>query len=246
MCACIITMRSTCSSACIARGSLAEVRIYFPDPWPKKRQQKRRLIQPDFVALLAERVLAGRTYCIWRPIGRTMPNICSTCSMHAPAWRNLRRQRRTSSPRPAWRIETHFEKRGLRLGHGVWDLLYERRSDDLADRSRPNKKHRPDEHRPDPHPRHDARARAGGVHRADAGAGVDPRRPDRAAGHRRDRHHAPDAGRAVVRRLRRQRGDLAARRHDHGRRPRSHRRVEQGRLVPAAPVRRHRIAPAVC
>jgi tRNA (guanine-N7-)-methyltransferase len=109
---------------CLAPASLAEVRIYFPDPWPKKRQQKRRLIQPDFAQLLATRVAAGGRLHLatdWADYAEHMLSVLEP----SPAWRNLAGTAQFV-PRPAWRIETHFEKRGRRLGHGVWDLLYER------------------------------------------------------------------------------------------------------------------------
>jgi tRNA (guanine-N7-)-methyltransferase len=104
--------------------SLAEVRIYFPDPWPKKRQQKRRLIQTEFVHLLASRVVRGGCLHLatdWADYAEHMLHVLD----QAPDWRN-RAGPGQSVPRPDWRIETHFEKRGLRLGHGVWDFIYER------------------------------------------------------------------------------------------------------------------------
>jgi tRNA (guanine-N7-)-methyltransferase len=109
---------------CIAPESLAEIRIYFPDPWPKKRQQKRRLIQPEFVALLASRIeRGGRLHLAtdWADYAEQMHVVLEESS----EWRNSA----GSEPfmaRPAWRTQTHFEKRGMRLGHGVWDLVYER------------------------------------------------------------------------------------------------------------------------
>ena len=109
---------------CIAPSGLAEVRIYFPDPWPKKRQQKRRLIQPDFIALLATRVAPGGRLHLatdWADYAEHMRSVLEA----APAWRNVAGSGQFV-PRPQWRIETHFEKRGRRLGHGVWDLVYER------------------------------------------------------------------------------------------------------------------------
>jgi len=109
---------------CVAQGSLAEVRIYFPDPWPKTRQQKRRLIQPEFLALLATRVARGGRLHLatdWADYAEHMRS-----ALEASAeWSNLAGNAPYAS-RPDWRIETHFEKRGRRLGHGVWDLLYER------------------------------------------------------------------------------------------------------------------------
>ena len=109
---------------CIAPASLAQVRIYFPDPWPKKRQQKRRLIQPGFVELLATRVMAGGHLHLatdWADYAAQMLMVLEA----ATSWRNTAPAERFVS-RPEWRIETHFEKRGRRLGHGVWDLVYER------------------------------------------------------------------------------------------------------------------------
>ena len=110
---------------CIAPGALAEARIYFPDPWPKQRQQKRRLIQPDFAALLASRVVVGGRLHLatdWADYSTHMLDVLD----NSPDWRNLAGNGQTMQ-RPPWRSETHFEQRGLRLGHGVWDLLYERR-----------------------------------------------------------------------------------------------------------------------
>jgi tRNA (guanine-N7-)-methyltransferase len=109
---------------CIAPASLTEVRVYFPDPWPKKRQQKRRLIQPDFTALLATRVAPGGRLHLatdWADYAEHMLAVLEA----SPAWRNIAAPGQFV-PRPDWRIETHFEKRGRRLGHGVWDLVYER------------------------------------------------------------------------------------------------------------------------
>jgi len=109
---------------CMAPESLAEVRIYFPDPWPKKRQQKRRLIHAGFVELLATRVARGGRLHLatdWADYAAQMLTVLEA----SPSWRNTAAAERFV-PRPAWRIETHFERRGRRLGHGVWDLVYER------------------------------------------------------------------------------------------------------------------------
>jgi tRNA (guanine-N7-)-methyltransferase len=109
---------------CIAPDILAEARIYFPDPWPKKRQQKRRLIRPEFVELLATRVIRGGRLHLatdWADYAAQMLMVLEAST----SWRNTAATERFV-PRPDWRIETHFEKRGRRLGHGVWDLVYER------------------------------------------------------------------------------------------------------------------------
>ena len=108
----------------LAPGSLDEVRIYFPDPWPKKRHHKRRLIQPEFVELLATRVRPGGLLHLatdWAEYAEHMLEVVDS----SPHWRN-RAGLEAYSGMPAWRINTHFEKRGVRLGHGVWDLLHER------------------------------------------------------------------------------------------------------------------------
>jgi tRNA (guanine-N7-)-methyltransferase len=104
--------------------SLDEVRIWFPDPWHKKRHHKRRLIQPAFVQLLATRVKLGGLLHLatdWADYAQHMREVLES----APAWRN-RRGAGEYAERPPWRIETRFEQRGRRLGHGVWDLLYDR------------------------------------------------------------------------------------------------------------------------
>ena len=108
----------------IGASVLSEARIYFPDPWPKKRQQKRRLIQPEFVGLLATRVIAGGRLHLatdWAEYAEHMLAVVDA----SPYWRNLAGTGKFS-PQPATRIQTHFERRGVRLGHGVWDLLHER------------------------------------------------------------------------------------------------------------------------
>jgi len=106
----------------IAPGSLAGVHVYFPDPWPKKRHWKRRLIQPPFVALLASRLApGGLLHCAtdWQPYAEQMLEVLS-------AEPTLVNTAADYAPRPAWRPETKFERRGLALGHGVWDLLFRR------------------------------------------------------------------------------------------------------------------------
>ena len=108
----------------IAPDTLAEARIWFPDPWHKKRHHKRRIIQPEFVALLASRMAPGGLLHLatdWQPYAEHMLEVMEA----APAWRNDVAPGQYAD-QPAWRIETHFERRGLRLGHGVWDLLYRR------------------------------------------------------------------------------------------------------------------------
>jgi len=108
----------------IAPGTLAEILVLFPDPWPKKRHHKRRLIQPSFVAVL-ERALAPdgvlRLATDWQPYALEMLAALAA----APRLRNLA-PGGGFAPRPAERIPTRFELRGTRLGHEVWDLAFGR------------------------------------------------------------------------------------------------------------------------
>jgi tRNA (guanine-N7-)-methyltransferase len=108
----------------IAPGSLAGVRIYFPDPWPKKRHHKRRIIQPEFVAQLARCIAKGGILHLatdWQPYAEHMLEVMQS----NPDFENL-------SPggdyceRPDWRSHTKYEARGERLGHQVRDLLFQR------------------------------------------------------------------------------------------------------------------------
>ena len=108
----------------IAPGALDEVRIYFPDPWHKKRHNKRRLVQPAFLELLATRVARGGRLHLatdWADYAEHMQDVLRD----APHWRP-HAQHADPAVRPAWRIETHFERRGLRLGHGTWDFVHEK------------------------------------------------------------------------------------------------------------------------
>lgn len=108
----------------IAPGSLAEILILFPDPWPKKRHHKRRLVQPPFVAR-AERALAAggvlRLATDWQPYALEMLDVLSA----APQLSNLAADGGFVE-RPAERAPTRFELRGTRLGHEVWDLAFVR------------------------------------------------------------------------------------------------------------------------
>ena len=108
----------------IQPGTLAGIHIYFPDPWPKKRHHKRRLIQPPFVALLASRLApGGYLHCAtdWEEYAQQMLDVLCTESQ-------LTNTAEGFAPRPAWRPQTKFETRGLRLGHGVWDVLFTRKT----------------------------------------------------------------------------------------------------------------------
>ena len=108
----------------VAEGSLDEVRIYFPDPWHKKRHNKRRLIQPAFAELLVSRLrVGGRLHAAtdWQDYAEQMWDVLDA----TPGLVN-RAGPRGHVPRPDWRPQTHFETRGQKLGHGVWDLVYDK------------------------------------------------------------------------------------------------------------------------
>ena len=107
----------------VADGALDEVRIYFPDPWPKKRHHKRRLVQSAFVALLARKLRdAGVLHLAtdWADYAEHMRAVLAASDTFRPL------HTEALVPRPDTRAETHFERRGLRLGHAVSDLLYQR------------------------------------------------------------------------------------------------------------------------
>jgi tRNA (guanine-N7-)-methyltransferase len=108
----------------IPPGVLSGIHIFFPDPWPKKRQQKRRLIQAGFVRLLAARLSPdGYLHCAtdWEEYGVQMLEVLSAEAQLANVASDF-------SPRPAYRPQTKFETRGLRLGHGVWDVIFRRKA----------------------------------------------------------------------------------------------------------------------
>lgn len=110
-------------AAMIPTASLAGIHVYFPDPWHKKRHHKRRLIQPDFVAALARHLAPGGTlHCAtdWQPYAEQMLEVLSAEPMLANTVDGF-------APRPEVRPLTKFEARGLKLGHGVWDLVFKRR-----------------------------------------------------------------------------------------------------------------------
>jgi tRNA (guanine-N7-)-methyltransferase len=107
----------------IAPASLAGVHIFFPDPWHKKKHHKRRLIQPGFVAGLVTRLApGGYLHCAtdWQPYAEQMLEVLNA----EPALRNTAQG---YAPRPPYRPLTKFENRGLKLGHGVWDMVYSKR-----------------------------------------------------------------------------------------------------------------------
>lgn len=109
----------------IAPGSLDEVLVLFPDPWHKKRHHKRRLIQPPFVELIASRLRARgvlRLATDWEEYAVQMLEVLGAAKLR---FNNLSPSG-DWMPRPEERAPTRFEKRGTRLGHGVWDLAFQR------------------------------------------------------------------------------------------------------------------------
>lgn len=107
----------------IPPSSLDGMHIFFPDPWPKKRQQKRRLIQSPFIALAASRLKPGgylHAATDWQEYAEQIlavfsaePTLVNTATGYAE--------------KPAYRPQTKFETRGLKLGHGVWDIVFRRK-----------------------------------------------------------------------------------------------------------------------
>jgi tRNA (guanine-N7-)-methyltransferase len=106
----------------LAPASLSGCNIFFPDPWPKSRHHKRRLIQRDFVSLLASRLRPGAVLHVATDWEGYATHILEVLSANA----ELRNLADGYAPRPAARPLTKFEARGLKLGHRVWDLLFER------------------------------------------------------------------------------------------------------------------------
>lgn len=109
---------------CVPDASLDTIQIFFPDPWHKKRHNKRRLIQPEFVALLARKLRTGGVLHLatdWEDYALQMMEVLSA----AETLVNSSGEGQFAT-RPEHRPLTKFELRGERLGHGVWDLLFQR------------------------------------------------------------------------------------------------------------------------
>ena len=107
----------------VPEGSLAAIHVFFPDPWPKKRHHKRRLLQPAFVELAATRLAPSGLIHVatdWEDYATQALAVLEGAPLlenTAPGF----------APRPAWRPLTKFERRGTALGHGVWDIIFRRR-----------------------------------------------------------------------------------------------------------------------
>ncbi|MBN8445785.1 MAG: tRNA (guanosine(46)-N7)-methyltransferase TrmB [Rheinheimera sp.] len=109
---------------CIADGSLSTVQLFFPDPWHKKRHHKRRIVQSEFVQLLRKKLKIGGVFHMatdWENYAEHMLEVMSA----AEGFKNLASDNQYV-PRPDHRPLTKFENRGVNLGHGVWDLMFER------------------------------------------------------------------------------------------------------------------------
>lgn len=108
----------------IPPAALDRVQLFFPDPWHKKKHHKRRIVQADFVRLVGTRLRSGGVLHMatdWENYAGHMAKVMDAC----PEFCNLA-VGSPYSPRPPERPLTKFENRGLKLGHGIWDLLYQR------------------------------------------------------------------------------------------------------------------------
>ncbi|MCH9691990.1 MAG: tRNA (guanosine(46)-N7)-methyltransferase TrmB [Gammaproteobacteria bacterium] len=110
---------------CILDASLDRFQLYFPDPWHKKKHNKRRIVQPAFIQLLCKKLKPGGLVHMatdWENYAEQMHEVLAA----EPQLENLAGEH-PYTPRPPFRPQTKFEHRGQQLGHGVWDLLYKRR-----------------------------------------------------------------------------------------------------------------------
>lgn len=106
----------------LPEGSLHGINLFFPDPWHKKKHHKRRLVNPDFIALSATKLQSGGYIHLatdWQDYAEQMVSVLEAC----PSLLNTARSG-SFIERPDQRPPTKFEQRGQRLGHGVWDILY--------------------------------------------------------------------------------------------------------------------------
>ncbi len=126
----ISNLRLICSDAVdvlannLSNSSLASVQIFFPDPWPKKRHHKRRLIQPSFLSLAHQKLEVGGILHLatdWKEYAEHMMSVISSTS----GFENLAGKHQYSL-KPDYRPLTKYEERGKRLGHLSWDLIFRR------------------------------------------------------------------------------------------------------------------------
>lgn len=106
----------------IPDGSLQRVQIFFPDPWHKKRHHKRRLIQADFVATLVKKLLPNGQIHVATDWQNYAEHILAVLSKN----KDLQNTAEDYAPKPDYRPDTKYEARGIRLGHGVWDIIFQR------------------------------------------------------------------------------------------------------------------------
>lgn len=109
---------------CVSDASLDRLLLFFPDPWHKARHHKRRIVQPTFAELVRQKLKVGGVLHMatdWQPYAEYMLEVLSA----APGYQNLAADGQYV-PRPEERPSTKFERRGERLGHGVWDLKFQR------------------------------------------------------------------------------------------------------------------------
>lgn len=108
---------------CIPDAAIDRLQLYFPDPWHKKKHNKRRIVQPAFVQKLRPKLKLGGVFHMatdWQPYAEHMLEVMNVAENYANVSLD-----NGYSPRPDYRPITKFEKRGERLGHGVWDLLFQ-------------------------------------------------------------------------------------------------------------------------
>lgn len=110
-------------SQCIADGSLHTIQLFFPDPWHKKKHNKRRIVQPEFAQLVRQKLAVGGTFHMatdWENYAEHMLEVMEV----AQGFENTSGVGQFTNGRPEHRPITKFEKRGQKLSHGIWDLIY--------------------------------------------------------------------------------------------------------------------------
>ncbi|HUX83376.1 MAG TPA: tRNA (guanosine(46)-N7)-methyltransferase TrmB [Halothiobacillus sp.] len=111
----------------IGPGQLDRLLLYFPDPWHKARHHKRRIVQPEFASLIAERLKPEGMWHLATDWADYAEHMRAVLDAHPDF--TAEHQGTGEADRPAWRPETKFERRGIRLGHQVFDLIYRRNPD---------------------------------------------------------------------------------------------------------------------
>ena len=112
---------------CFPDESIDLFQLFFPDPWPKKKHHKRRIVQPPFVETVRKKLKIGGRFHLatdWEAYAEHMRDVMNA----APGYQNTAAAGQDYVPRPESRPLTKFEQRGEKLGHGVWDLIYQRYS----------------------------------------------------------------------------------------------------------------------